>query len=105
MNCPNCGAAIKEGKFCNYCGAKLPDDTQHIEVNGTIKHDHTFNFHSDRINRTKIAKMEKQVELERIRAEDAQRKREADAKWIKTLVGFFGAMFLICILMALLSRH
>lgn len=33
MNCPNCGAAVKEGKFCNYCGAKLPDDTKRIEVN------------------------------------------------------------------------
>lgn len=33
MNCPNCGAVVKEGKFCNYCGAKLPDDTKHVEVN------------------------------------------------------------------------
>lgn len=33
MNCPNCGAAVKEGKFCNYCGAKLPDDTKRVEVN------------------------------------------------------------------------
>ncbi len=33
MNCPNCGAVIKEGKFCNYCGAKLPDDTKRVEVN------------------------------------------------------------------------
>lgn len=32
MNCPNCGAVIKEGKFCNYCGAKLPDDTKRVEV-------------------------------------------------------------------------
>lgn len=32
-NCPNCGSAIKtDGKFCNYCGAKLPDDTKRIEV-------------------------------------------------------------------------
>ncbi len=33
MNCPNCGAVVKEGKFCNYCGAKLPDDTKRVEVN------------------------------------------------------------------------
>ena len=33
MNCPNCGAVIKEGKFCNYCGAKLPSDDKTIEVN------------------------------------------------------------------------
>ena len=32
MNCPHCGAVIKEGKFCNYCGAKLPDDTKRVEV-------------------------------------------------------------------------
>ena len=34
MNCPNCGAAVTdESKFCNYCGAKLPDDTKRVEVN------------------------------------------------------------------------
>lgn len=33
MNCPNCGAVVKEGRFCNYCGAKLPDDTKRVEVN------------------------------------------------------------------------
>lgn len=32
MNCPNCGSAVKEGKFCNYCGTKLPDDTKRVEV-------------------------------------------------------------------------
>ena len=32
MNCPSCGAVVKEGKFCNYCGAKLPDDTKRVEV-------------------------------------------------------------------------
>ena len=32
MNCPNCGAAVKEGNYCNYCGAKLIDDPKLIEV-------------------------------------------------------------------------
>ena len=32
MNCPSCGAVVKEGKFCNYCGAKLPDNTKRVEV-------------------------------------------------------------------------
>lgn len=32
MNCPSCGAAIQDGKFCKYCGAKLPDDTKRTEV-------------------------------------------------------------------------
>lgn len=32
MNCPNCGAAVKEGNFCNYCGAKLIEDPKRIEV-------------------------------------------------------------------------
>lgn len=33
VNCPNCGSAIKDnGKFCSYCGAKLPDDTKRVEV-------------------------------------------------------------------------
>ena len=33
MKCPNCGAEVKEGKFCNYCGASLPDNTKRFEVN------------------------------------------------------------------------
>ena len=33
VKCPNCGSAVKdEGKFCSYCGAKLPDDTKRVEV-------------------------------------------------------------------------
>lgn len=32
MHCPNCGAAVKEGNFCSYCGAKLTEDTKRIEV-------------------------------------------------------------------------
>ena len=34
VKCTECGAAIKDdSKFCNYCGAKLPDPTKRIEVN------------------------------------------------------------------------
>lgn len=32
MNCPNCGAAVKEGNFCNYCGAKLITDPKRVEI-------------------------------------------------------------------------
>ena len=32
MRCPSCGAAVKEGNFCNYCGAKLTEDPKRIEV-------------------------------------------------------------------------
>lgn len=32
MKCPQCGAEVREGKFCNYCGASLPDNTKRIEV-------------------------------------------------------------------------
>ena len=32
MKCPQCGAEVREGKFCNYCGASLPDDTKRVEV-------------------------------------------------------------------------
>lgn len=33
INCPNCGSAIKDnGKFCSYCGVKLPDDTKRVEI-------------------------------------------------------------------------
>ena len=37
MNCPACGAAVKEGRFCIYCGAKLPDDTKRIEISKRIE--------------------------------------------------------------------
>ena len=31
--CPNCGSAVVgESRFCNYCGAKIPDDVQRSEI-------------------------------------------------------------------------
>lgn len=33
IKCPQCGSTLKDdGRFCSYCGTKLPDDVTRIEV-------------------------------------------------------------------------
>lgn len=59
MNCPNCGAAIKEGKFCNYCGAKLPEEPK-IDVK---KRDYRISFNNE--SSIKKAEIDRQEEAER----------------------------------------
>ena len=77
IKCPNCGAGIDaDGKFCKYCGNKLPDGAQKIEVSGTVEHN--VNIRKERINQTRIAKAE-------IRAKTQIEKAEKEALRIKNL--------------------
>ena len=77
IKCPTCGAGIDaDGKFCKYCGTKLPDDTQRIEVSGTVEHN--VNIRKERINQTRIAKAE-------IRAKSEVEKAEKEAARLKNL--------------------
>lgn len=68
IKCPNCGAGIdSDGKFCKYCGVKLPDDTQRVEVSGTIEHN--VNIRKERVNQTRIAKAKIKAKAEVDKAE------------------------------------
>ena len=88
MNCPNCGAAVKEGKFCNYCGAKLPDDTKRVEVN--------INKHIEDVAEIKRASYEEQ--------ESKIRQKQMKQNLRKhTFVKFSGILAVAGILMYILS--
>ena len=70
MNCPNCGSPVKEGRFCNYCGAKLPDDTTRVEVNVNQRFENVAE-----IKRTEYESAEsKRREEERLKARSTKRK-------------------------------
>lgn len=87
MNCPNCGAAVKEGKFCNYCGAKLPDDTKRVEVN---------------INK----KIEDVAEIKRASYEEeesklVQKMMKRDLRRSRIKIGFFATYIVVAAILVL----
>ena len=70
MKCPSCGSPVKEGQFCNYCGAKLPDDTTRVEVNVNQRFEDVAE-----IKRTEYESAEsKRREEERLNARSTKRK-------------------------------
>lgn len=105
IKCPNCGAGITDdSKFCKYCGAKLPDDTQRIEI------EHNINIRKERVNQTRIAKAEikakaeiQKAEAEALRlknlAELEREQRETDRQQRKIALIGAGVMFLIAIIL------
>lgn len=70
MKCPNCGGIVKEGRFCNYCGTELPDDTKRVEVN--------INKHIEDVAEIKRAEYEER--------ESRLRQKQEEAKFIKEKV-------------------
>ena len=77
--CPNCGANIVEGgKFCAFCGSVLPDDTQHITVEGTLEHN--VNIRRERINRAKVVREEQKAEIEKERIRHQAELKQAQAE-------------------------
>ena len=91
MNCPNCGAVIKEGKFCNYCGAKLPDDTKRVEVN--------INKRIEDVAEV----MRANYETEESKLRQKQMKKELRGSKIKWII--CGILFLIGIILLLTNRY
>ena len=50
MKCPNCGAEGEKGKYCEYCGIKLPEDPVVINI--------TNNYYGDAPDETPQRKPE-----------------------------------------------
>lgn len=87
MKCPSCGSPVKEGRFCNYCGAKLPDDTQRIEIRNTVEDVAEIK----RIERERVESERK--EEERLKARSTKRKACIVLTVVLVLVSAYGAIF------------
>lgn len=65
MKCPNCGANGVEGKFCQHCGSRLPEETAPTTIAGAI--------HG--IAKSAIDEVGKQLEYNRVHAEELEERK------------------------------
>lgn len=129
MHCPNCGAAVKEGNFCSYCGAKLTEDTKRIEV----KIDKRIEDLAE-LKRVELEERESRIKLKQ--AEEEHKHEMAESKlrqrlmrkelhqgrgcFLKGLIGFLvlggialareapvtsAILFIVVIALVFISRH
>ena len=101
IKCPQCGASVEdEGKFCKYCGGKLPLDE------GVKRHEVKI----ETINHTKIRKAEIareqaaeeneiRLEQERIRLEQLREGKKSNRNYYLLM----GGVLLFCLIMYLIS--
>lgn len=86
MNCPACGAPITDdARFCSYCGAKLPDNTQRIEIRSEIKIEDT----------AKLEEVKRKYELEEKKHIDNNNTNKSELKKLKVKLW---VSWLICII-------
>ena len=86
MNCPACGAPITDdARFCAYCGAKLSDNTQRIEIKSEIKIEDT----------AKLEEVKRKFELEEKKHFDSIRTNKNEFKNLKIKLWI---SWLICII-------
>ena len=106
IKCPQCGATIQDdGKFCKYCGAKLPEEpSQKQELK---RHEILI----ERINHTKIRReeikkeREKQAqEAELKRLEELRKKEIEERKTFKLLFGIIGIALFVLLIMYLTGK-
>lgn len=104
VKCTECGASIQDdSKFCNYCGAKLPEEAK-IDLKKR-------EFRFETINHAKIRKEELKAEREaqaaKAEVERLEKLKELEAernKSEKRLFILLGIAALISIIMILSSR-
>lgn len=109
--CSNCGASVMDdSRFCNYCGAKIEDNIQHVEVSGKIDQNvtHRFAFNTESRIRKIEAKKELEAEkarqavlLEQERRKTMEKQQEHARRENKFLLIFFGIALLILLISAL----
>ena len=44
MKCPNCGAEAEKGKYCEYCGFKIPEDPVIINITNNYYKDENVKY-------------------------------------------------------------
>lgn len=88
MVCSQCGAVVKEGRFCNYCGARLPDDTNRVEIKVERRFENAAEL--------KRLELEEQEILHR-REEEKQKKMIRRRAMLLTFI--ISALFLLVVLL------
>lgn len=104
VKCTECGASIQDdSKFCNYCGAKLPEEAK-IDLKKR-------EFRIETINHAKIRKEELKAEREaqaaKAEVERLEKLKELEAersKSQKRLIILLGCALLVCLIMYLINR-
>lgn len=104
VKCTECGASIQDdSKFCNYCGAKLPEEAK-IDLKKR-------EFRIETINHAKIRKEELKAEREaqaaKAEVERLEKLKELEAERSKSQRRLFillGCALLVCLIMYLLNR-
>lgn len=73
-NCPACGAPITDdARFCSHCGAKLPDNTQRIEIKSEIKIEDT----------AKLEEVRLKYELEEKKRQEKSESKRSGSRFLK----------------------
>ncbi len=94
IKCSQCGAALTDNsKFCNYCGAKLPEEVQED------KKRREFRFEFNNENSIRKAEIRAQRERERLRYAEAMREKqmEENRRFGKRLFIMIGILLLIVV--------
>lgn len=94
IKCSQCGAALTDNsKFCNYCGAKLPEEVQED------KKRREFRFEFNNENSVRKAEIRAQRERERLRYAEAMREKqmEENRRFGKRLFIMIGILLLIVV--------
>ena len=107
IKCPNCGAGIdSDGKFCKYCGTKLPDNTQKFEINGKLDHtvngkiEHRFSWGSQ----ARIEKINRKAELEKYKLEHADEIQKREMKETLMVWGILFALIGVIVIFVVILK-
>ena len=85
ITCPHCGAGIDdEGRFCKYCGNKLPENKETIVIEQTVNQ----NIRNENVDYGRIKEAEARIK-------EAESKR----KTTKYIIIFLAALVYVIILM------
>lgn len=109
IKCTECGASIQDdSKFCQYCGAKLPEEAK-IDIKKREYKIETINH--TRMHKAEVkkelaqAKYEAKLKAEKEKEELALKKKELEAKQDKRFFILIGAILVICLIIFLITNH
>lgn len=108
IKCTECGASIQDdSKFCQYCGAKLPEEAK-IDIKKREYKIETINH--TRMRKAEVkkelaqAKYEAKLQAEKEKEELALKKKELEARQEKRIFIAIGVILAFCLIMYLLNR-